>query len=67
VKNSLFFFLIINVIEPENSLIAAASGATGKGANSTAVDKSGGSLGKRWLVAEMLCGILPFVFVSYMV
>ncbi|KAK2384243.1 Bifunctional inhibitor/lipid-transfer protein/seed storage 2S albumin superfamily protein [Trifolium repens] len=45
----------------------AASGATGKGANSTAVDKSGGSLGKRWLVAEMLCGILPFVLVSYMV
>jgi hypothetical protein len=55
------------VIEPENSLIAAANGATGKGANSTAVDKSGGNLGKRWLVAEMLCGILPFVFVSYMV
>ncbi|CAJ2677447.1 non-specific lipid transfer protein GPI-anchored 6 isoform X2 [Trifolium pratense] len=46
--------------------ITPVSNATGKGTNSTGEDKSGGgSLGKRWLVAEILCGILPFVLVSY--
>jgi hypothetical protein len=39
----------------------AVSDATGKGANSTAADKSGGGWGKTWLVAE----IFPFVLVSY--
>jgi len=52
------------VIGTINSLIAA-SGTTRNGTSTIAQDKNGGGWGKRWLVVEVLCGILPFVLVSY--
>lgn len=49
-----------------NSLIAA-SGTTRNGTSTSTIaqDKNGGGWGKRWLLVEVLCGILPFVLVSY--
>lgn len=42
-------------------------GAPEKGSNSSAQEKSGGGHGlrKRWMVAEVVCGVLSFVFMSH--
>ncbi|TKY59993.1 YLS3 protein [Spatholobus suberectus] len=44
---------------------SASSNATAKGTN-TSSNNSGGGWGTRWLVAEVVCGILPFVFISHL-
>ncbi|RDX62094.1 Protein YLS3, partial [Mucuna pruriens] len=41
------------------------SSASAKGTNTDA-NKSGGGWGKRWLVAEVVCGILPFVLLAHL-
>ncbi|CAJ1938494.1 unnamed protein product [Sphenostylis stenocarpa] len=45
----------------------AASNATAKGGNTSTDKKNDGGWGRRWLVAEVACGILPLVFVFHMV
>ncbi|XP_061355487.1 non-specific lipid transfer protein GPI-anchored 6-like [Gastrolobium bilobum] len=47
-----------------NSTVAS-NVTSGAGKGTSTQDKSGGGWGKRRLVAEVLCGILPFVFISY--
>lgn len=42
---------------------STAGSSVEKGSSSE--EKSGGALGKRWVVAEMVSAILPFVFISH--
>ncbi|CAL0324972.1 unnamed protein product [Lupinus luteus] len=44
---------------------SANNDTTGKGTSTNAQDKSGGGWGKRWQVAEVISGILPFLFISH--
>ncbi|KAK2389129.1 Bifunctional inhibitor/lipid-transfer protein/seed storage 2S albumin superfamily protein [Trifolium repens] len=48
-----------------NTFTPVSSGSVVKGPNSSSEEKSGGGLRKRWLVAEVVCAILPFVFISH--
>ncbi|KAK7247101.1 hypothetical protein RIF29_41978 [Crotalaria pallida] len=44
---------------------SVSSNSTGKGTSPSAQSKSGGGWGNKWHVAEVVCGILPFVFISH--
>ncbi|KAK7318943.1 hypothetical protein RJT34_03652 [Clitoria ternatea] len=46
--------------------VPSASNATGRADRNTSSNKSSGGWGKRWLVAEVVCGILPFVFIIHL-
>ncbi|XP_061360607.1 non-specific lipid transfer protein GPI-anchored 6-like [Gastrolobium bilobum] len=48
-----------------NSSTPVSSGGPGKGSSTSAQEKSDGGLGKRWLVAQVICGILSFLFISH--
>ncbi|KAE9610447.1 hypothetical protein Lal_00006524 [Lupinus albus] len=47
-----------------SSIPTANSDASRKGTSTSAQDKSGGGWGKRLQVAEVICGILPLLFIS---
>nr|AII99869.1 protease inhibitor/seed storage/ltp family [Cicer arietinum] len=46
-----------------NSSTPVSNGGAEKGPSSSSEEKSGCDLGKRWLVAELVFAILPFVFI----
>ncbi|KAK7359266.1 hypothetical protein VNO77_01219 [Canavalia gladiata] len=46
--------------------VPAASNISTKGRSTSNENNSGGGMGKRWLVVEVLCGILPFVLVWHL-
>lgn len=53
-------------MKDEANINVPFQGAPEKGSNSSAQEKSGGhGLRKRWVVAEVVCGILSFVFMSH--
>jgi hypothetical protein len=58
-------FGCIEKIEANIVLQIMFPGSVVKGPNSSSEEKSGGGLRKRWLVAEVVCAILPFVFISH--
>ncbi|KAG5015382.1 hypothetical protein AAZX31_08G109800 [Glycine max] len=47
------------------SPVLSANNTTAKGTSTSANNNSGGGWGKRWLVAEVVCVILPIVFISH--
>ncbi|KAG5029464.1 hypothetical protein AAZX31_05G143800 [Glycine max] len=48
------------------SSVPGANNATANGTSTSANNNSSSGWGKRWLVTEVLCGILPFVFISHL-
>ncbi|KAJ1426081.1 Bifunctional inhibitor/plant lipid transfer protein/seed storage helical domain [Sesbania bispinosa] len=52
-------------MEGNSTTPVPSASSTGNGTSPSSQVKNGGGWGKRLLVAEVLCGILPFVFITH--